>query len=172
MPRQPDYEPAPTRPEVAVAAEAAAPTAGRRRPLGLLGLLAGVLALVTVAQTPPGHSFLRLTGLVQPKAAYSALYFSDPGGLPATRPAGHVALNVPFSIHNASRSATSYRWTVQIVRGKKTRSAARGASEIAAGDTRAEDPMVTAQCPSGVLEVVVRLATPAESIHFRAVCGG
>ncbi|HLH59857.1 MAG TPA: hypothetical protein VKV33_11985, partial [Streptosporangiaceae bacterium] len=182
MPQQPDDgRIAPTRPQAIVAAEAgpsaeAGPLAARKGRrmgrAGLLGLLTGVLALVTVAQTPPGHSFLRLTGLAQPPAAYSALYFTNPGGLTTSLPSGHVSLNVPFAVHNASQSATSYRWTVQVVQGKKTHSAVRGASTIAAGGTKAEDPMVTALCPSGVLEVVVHLAKPAESISFRAVCGG
>ncbi len=158
--------------------EAGSPALGQgRRPgrvggTGLMGLLAGALALVTVAQTPPGHSFLRLTGLERPPAAYSALYFTDPGGLPTSLPSGHVSLNVPFAVHNASQSATRYRWTVQIVRGGKAHPAVRGASTIAAGGTKTVDPMVTALCQSGVLEVVVRLAAPAESVHFRAVCGG
>ncbi len=140
--------------------------------LRLLGPVVGVAALVTVAQTPPGHSLLRLTGLVKSPATYSALYFTDPGGLPATLPSGHVALNVSFAVHNASASANSYRWTVQVVRGTKAHPAASGTTTIAAGGTKAETRAVTALCPSGVLEVVVRLAALAESIHFRAVCGG
>lgn len=140
--------------------------------LRLLGPLVGLAALVTVAQTSPGHSLLRLTGLVQSPAAYSALYFTDPGGLPATLPSGHVALNVSFAVHNASASANSYRWTVQLVQGTKTHLAARGTTAIPAGGTKAENRAVSTVCPRGVLEVVIRLATPAESIHFRAACGG
>jgi hypothetical protein len=138
----------------------------------LLGTLVGLAAVATLAQTAPGHSLLRLTGLVQSPAAYSALYFSAPEGLPATLPSGHVALNVPFAVHNASPAANSYRWTVQVVQGKQAHAAASGTTTIPAGGTKAENPAVTALCPSGVLEVVVRLAAPAESIHFRAVCGG
>jgi hypothetical protein len=142
------------------------------RLLRLLGPLVGVAALVTVAQTSPGHSLLRLTGLVQSPAAYSALYFTDPGGLPARLPAGHVTLNLSFAVHNASASANSYRWTVQLVRGTKAHLAASGTTAIPADGTKAENPVVSTVCPSGVLEVVVRLAAPAESIHFRASCGG
>jgi hypothetical protein len=140
--------------------------------LRLLGPLVGLAALVTVAQTPPGHSLLRLTGLVQSPVAYSALYFTDPGGLSATLPSGHVALNVSFAIHNASQSVNSYHWTVQLVQGKKAQPAASGTTTIPSGGTRAETRAVTTLCPSGVLEVVVHLAAPAESIHFRAACGG
>jgi hypothetical protein len=140
--------------------------------LRLVGPLVGLAALVTVAQTPPGHSLLHLTGLVQSPAAYSALYFTDPGGLPATLPSGHVALNVSFAVHNASASANSYRWTVQLVQGTKAHLAVSGTTAIPAGGTKAENRAVSTVCPSGVLEVVVRLAAPAESIHFRAACGG
>jgi hypothetical protein len=156
----------PTRPEAKV------PEVRPRRLLRLLGPLVGLAVLVMLAQTPPGHSLLRLTGLVQSPAAYSALYFTDPGGLPATLPSGHVALNVSFAVHNASQSANSYRWTVQVAHGKKTHPAAGGTVTIPAGGTKAENRPVIAFCPSGVLDVVVRLAAPAESIHFRAVCGG
>ena len=155
-----------------VDAGADAPAIRRGRVLRLLGPLAAVVALVTVAQTPPGHSLLRLAGLEKAPPAYSALYFTDPGGLPATLPSGHVALNVSFAVHNASQSANSYQWAVQVVQGKKIHPAARGTTTIPAGGTKAENRAVTALCPSGVLEVVVRLAAPAESIHFRAVCGG
>jgi hypothetical protein len=138
----------------------------------LLAPLLGLAAAITLAQTPAGHSVLRLTGLEQSPTAYSALYFTDPGGLPATLPSGHVALNVSFTVHNASQHANSYQWTVQLVQGEKTQSAASGTLAIPAGGTRAENSPVTALCPSGALEVVVRLAAPAESIHFRAACGG
>lgn len=153
--------------------EPKAPESGSRRLLPrLLASILGLAVLVTLAQTPAGHSVLRLTGLGQSPTAYSALYFTDPGGLPKTLPSGHVALNVSFTIHNAAQSANSYRWTVQLVRGKKTQPAASGTLTIPAGGTRAENRPVVTLCPSGVLEVVVRLAAPAESIHFTAACGG
>jgi hypothetical protein len=171
-PTRPEVRVSPTRPEARVPSRVKAPQVRPRRLLRLLGPLVGLTALVTLAQTPPGHSLLRLTGLVQSPAAYSALYFIDPGGLPATLPSGHVALNVSFAVHNASQSPNSYRWTVQVVQGRKTHPAASGTVTIPAAGTKAENRSVTAFCPSGVLEVVVRLATPAESIHFRAVCRG
>jgi hypothetical protein len=141
-------------------------------PTRLLASILGLAVLVTLAQTPAGRSVLRLTGLEQPPTAYSALYFTDPSGLPTTLPSGHVALNVSFTVHNASQHANGYRWTVQLVQGKKTQSAASGTLTIPAGGTQAENRPVAALCPSGVLEVVVRLAAPAESIHFTAACGG
>jgi len=142
------------------------------RPLGLLTLL-GVLALLTgLAQTPPGHSVLRDTGLVGSPATYTSLYFTDPAGLPSTVPSGHVALTVSFSVHNSSSASDSYQWTIQVVHGSQRTQAARGTLTVPPGGTRPQNSDLDTLCPSGDLEVVVRLASPAESIDFRAACGG
>lgn len=134
--------------------------------------LLGLVAAIALAQTPPGHSLLRLAGLVKPPASYSALYFTDPAGLPATLPSGHVAVNVSFAVRNAAQSANSYRWTVELMHGGKRLSTASGTMTVPAGGTEAEKKPMTTVCRSGVLDVIVRLAAPAESIHFKAVCGG
>lgn len=142
------------------------------RPFGLLTLF-GVLALLAgLAQTPPGHSVLRDTGLVGSSSSYTSLYFSDPGGLPSTVPSGHVALPVSFSVHNASSSSSSYQWTIQVVHGGRQTQAATGTLTVPAGGTTPENSQVAAFCPSGELLVVVRIAAPAQSIDFRAACGG
>jgi hypothetical protein len=142
------------------------------RPLGLLTLLGVLALLVGVAQTPPGHSVLRDTGLVGSPPVYTSLYFTDPGGLPSTVPSGHVALTVSFSVHNASSSPNSYQWTIQVVRGNQQTPAASGTLTVPPGGTRPENSDLAAFCPSGDLQVVVRLAAPAESIDFRAACSG
>jgi hypothetical protein len=135
--------------------------------------LFGVLALlVGLAQTPPGYSLLRDTGLVGPAPSYTSLYFSDPGGLPSTVPSGHVALTVPFSVHNASSSSASYQWAIQVVHGNQRTTAASGTLTVPARGTTPESSQIAALCPSGELQVVVRLAAPAESIDFRAACDG
>lgn len=142
------------------------------RPLGLLTLLGVIALLAGLFQTPPGYSLLRDTGLAGPAPVYTSLYFSDPGGLPASVPSGHVALTVSFSVHNASTSANSYQWTIQMVHGKQRAQAAGGKLAVPAGGTKTENSPVAAFCASGELQVVVRLAAPAESIDFRAACGG
>lgn len=145
------------------------PRGGRR---GLLGLLAGLAMLVALAQTPPGHSLMRLTGLATAPAQYTSLYFTDPGGLPASVPAGHVGLKVSFAVHNAAQSAGSYQWTITLQHGSKTDPAATGTVSVPAGGTATESTPVSTLCRSGTLEVTVRLAAPAESIHFKAACDG
>ena len=138
--------------------------------------LFGVLALlVGLAQTPPGYSLLRDTGLVGSPPSYTSLYFSDPGGLPSTVPSGHVALMVSFSVHNASSSSGNYHWTIQtiqLVHGNQQTQAASGTLTVPPGGTTRENSQVAAFCPNGELQVVVRLAAPAQSIDFRAACGG
>jgi hypothetical protein len=142
------------------------------RPFGLLTLFGVLALLVGLAQTPPGHSLLRDTGLVGSAPSYTSLSFSDPGGLPTTVPSGHVALTVTFSVHNASSSSSDYQWTIQVVHGKQRTQAASGTLTVPPGGTTPESSPIAALCPSGELEVVVRLAAPAESIDFRAACGG
>ena len=143
----------------------------------LLGLIAGVVVVAGLAQSPPGHSLMRLTGLTKAPVAYAALYFTDPGGLPSTVPSGHVQLSVSFAVHNAAQSAGSYKWTIQLVHGARTAATTSGTTSVAGGGTKAESRTMTTLCQSGTLEVIVRLAVPAESvpaesIHFRATCNG
>lgn len=152
--------------------EAPAEQAGATRLLRLFGLIAAAVLLIGLAQTPPGHSLLRLTGLARPQTSYSALSFTEAGGLPAKVASGHVGLNVSFAVHNATASSNTYRWTVEVVHGKTTRSAAEGTVTIPQGGTTTQTRRVSVLCRTGTLEVVVRLAAPAESIHFRAACGG
>jgi hypothetical protein len=140
--------------------------------LRLFSLVAGIAVLAALAQTPPGRSLLRQTGLAQSPAPYSALYFTDPRGLPATVPSGHVGLDISFAVHNATRSGNAYQWTVQVVEATKTQIAAEGTMTIPAGGTRQRNTLVSVLCPSGTLEVVVRLAAPAESIDYQASCDG
>ena len=144
----------------------------RRRMLSTLGLVAALAVIVALAQTSPGHSLMRLTGLTKAPAGYTALSFTNTGGLPATVPEGHVGLDVSFTIHNATQSAATYRWAVRLVHGSKSQSGARGTVTVDAGDAKAENTPVSTVCDSGTLEVIVTLTAPSESIHFRTACGG
>jgi hypothetical protein len=167
----------PTRPQPQLTDDDKPPQSPRgmrriRRMQGPLGVLAGLVVVVVLAQTPPGHTLMRLTGLTKAPAAYTALYFPDPGGLPSTVPSGHVQLNVSFAIHNATQSADSYKWTVQFLHGSKTAATDTGTTSVPSGGTKAETRSVNTLCQSGTLEVTVRLAAPAESIHFKATCNG
>jgi hypothetical protein len=140
--------------------------------LRLLGVLAGLVVVVALAQTPPGRSLMRLTGLAKAPTSFTSLYFSDPGGLPDTVPSGHAALSVSFDVQNEAQSASSYSWAVRLQQGSKSQLAAQGTVSVPAGGTKTENQSVSTICTSGTLEVIVSLASPAESIHFRAACSG
>ena len=111
-------------------------------------------------------------GIAGPPTSYSALYFTNPAGLPSTMPSGRAGLDFSFAIHNATQSANGYRWTIQSVQGAKTLPVGHGVVTVPASGTRTERAAIKVVCPTGTLEIVVRLASPAESIDFRAACGG
>ena len=148
------------------------PTGARRRMLSTLSLVGALVLIVALAQTSPGHSLMRLTGLTKAPTAYTALSFTNTGGLPTTVPEGHVGLDVSFTIDNATQSAAAYRWTVRLVHGSKSQESAHGTVSVDANGSKAETTPVSTICDSGTLEVIVALTTPSESIHFRATCGG
>lgn len=148
------------------------PSGARRRMLTALATGAALVVLVALAQTSPGHSLMRLTGLAKAPAGYTALSFTNTGGLPSSVPEGHVGLNVSFTIHNATQSADTYRWAVRLVHGSKSQAGAHGTATVPAGGAKAENPAVSTVCDSGTLEVIVTLTAPSESIHFRTACGG
>jgi hypothetical protein len=157
---------------VAGATEGPAPLNARRRMLSTLSLVGVLVVIVALAQTSPGQSLMRLTGLAKAPAAYTALSFTDTDGLPTTVPEGHVGLDVSFTIHNATQSADTYRWAVRLVHGSKSQAGTHGTVTVDAGGTKGENTPVSTVCDSGTLEVIVTLTAPSESIHFRAACGG
>ena len=136
----------------------------------LLSIVAAVLICVGLAQTQPGHALLRDTGLYETPAVYTELTFNEPGALPSAlkKPSGTV--KVSFGIHNVSYTARSYHWSIQLVHAGKSRVEASGAVETPAQDRTGVTRSVAAACVGGRLQVVVRLASPAESISFWVTC--
>jgi hypothetical protein len=135
-------------------------------------LASALIALVLLAQTGPGHSLMRAAGLTTPAQAYTALSFTDPGGLIANLPSGHIAVTAPFTIANNSATTSTYRWSLLLVRGGATLRTTTGQTTVAPGGSAQVSPEAQALCPSGRLKVVVRLAEPAQAIDFWADCGG
>jgi hypothetical protein len=136
----------------------------------LLSVVAVVLICVSLAQTQPGHVLLRDTGLYETPAVYTELMFSEPEALPSAleKPSGNV--KVSFGIHNVSDASRSYQWSIVFVHAGKSQVKASGVVQTPPqgliGITRS---LVTA-CVGGRLQVVVRLANPAESISFWMTC--
>jgi hypothetical protein len=138
--------------------------------LPLLSVVAAVLICVGLAQTKPGHVLLRDTGLYETPAVYTELSFSDPGALKSAleRPNGNV--QVSFGIHNVSYAPRSYQWSIQFVQAGKRQVKASGAARTPAQGRTGITRSVVAACIGGRLHVVVRLASPAESIGFWMTC--
>lgn len=141
-----------------------------RWPRGLLVLAVLGLMVVAFAQTSSGRDFLRVAGLAQPPAAYTALYFTNSQRLPTSLPAGRVEVPVSFAVQNSSPQAKTYHWKVEVENGKNTAQSG-GQLSVLGGATAVETKSVKAVCASrGGLLITVTLAGTAESISYRVVC--
>lgn len=136
--------------------------------LGSFGVLA--LLCVGLAQTGPGHSVLRDVGLYEVPASYTELTFSSSGELPSALTKSGTSVKVSFGIHNVSDTPHSYDWTITLVHSGVSEVKASGTAPTPAQGRAAVTRSVAASCDSGQLEVVVRLASPAESISFWMTC--
>ena len=136
----------------------------------LLSVVAAALICVGLAQTQPGHVLLRDTGLYATPTVYTALAFNDPGALPSALEKPNGTVEVSFGIHNVSYAARSYQWSIQLVHAGKNRVEASGTAHTPAQGSTGVARLVAAACVGGRLQVVVRLASPAESISFWVTC--
>jgi hypothetical protein len=136
----------------------------------LLSVFAAVLICVGLAQTQPGHALLRDTGLYETPAVYTELTFNEPGALPSALERPNGTVKVSFGIHNVSYAARSYQWSIHLVHAGKNRVVASGAAQTPAQGRTGVTRSVAAACVGGRFQVVVRLASPAESISFWVTC--
>jgi hypothetical protein len=134
-----------------------------------LVLVVVVAFAVEIAQTSPGHALLQKAGLVK-APNYTALSFVQPQLLPTQLPARHSSVNVSFVIRNATASPHAYNWQVQLVRGKRTTSAASARTLVPAGASTIVANTIRTSCVGGKIDFVIKLAVPAESINFRSAC--
>jgi hypothetical protein len=133
-------------------------------------LAVAILACVGLAQTQQGHVVLSDVGLYETPAANTALAFSEPGALPSALEKPNGAVKVSFGIHNASDDPRSYQWSVVFVRLGETQVKASGSVLTPAQGQTVVTRSLAAACVGGRLQVVVRLASPAESISFWMSC--
>jgi hypothetical protein len=136
----------------------------------LLLLIAIVLCCTGLAQTSQGHVLLRDAGLYETPATYTELAFSDPQALPSSlvKPSGNVT--VSFGIHNVSDAPRSYDWSIVLAHSGKSQVQASGTVLTSPYGRTTVTKSVVAECVGGQLQVVVRLASPAESISFWMTC--
>jgi hypothetical protein len=140
---------------------------GRWSPLLLVIL---VLLCAGVAQTSPGHSILTGLGVTATPPSYTELSFTMPDGLQETVGAVQAPITVSFGIHNVSKSPKDYHWSAVAVHDGTNEGSVSGAVTVAAQGRTSVTGNIQATCPSGRDQVVVRLASPAESINFWVTC--
>lgn len=140
---------------------------GHWRPV-LLAVI--ILACVGFAQTSQGHAVLATAGLYEEPATYTELAFTTPGALPSTLPTSNASVKVSFGIHNVSSGQRSYNWSIETVHLGVSQVKASGAVLTAAQAQAVVTRSVVPACTSGRVEIVVRLASPAESIIFWMTC--
>lgn len=136
-----------------------------------LVLLGALIALCAgLAQTSQGHVLLSHVGLYEQPASYTGLAFITPGDLPSALPSPNSPVNVSFSIHNASGSAHAYQWSVVLKKASQSRVKASGTAIAPAQGRATITRSVVMACVGGRIQVLVRLASPAESIDFWMTC--
>lgn len=132
----------------------------------LVGLLA---ASAVVAQTASGQGLLRDMGLSQ-APSFTELAFSHPQNLPTRLRSEHASINVSFGIHNVSDSSRTYSWSIATLSSGQNHPKAAGVVRLPAQGNATVDKSLRLSCVQGRLQVVVRLASPAESIDFWVAC--
>ena len=129
-----------------------------------------VVACAGLAQTGTGHAVLREAGLLQAQPDYTALAFTYPQSLPRQLRSEHASIDVSFGIHNITGSPRTYRWSIMLVRSGRTQLNFAGVLRIPDKGSSTVDRNIETSCVGGRLQVVVRLASPAESIDFWTAC--
>ncbi|WP_067482141.1 hypothetical protein [Actinomadura hibisca] len=147
--------------------------AARRRPY--IVLLAAVLVLGGLSQTPPGQALLRAAGVAGATETYSELAFADPPNLPRELVSGAELPPVTFHVRNATGQRRAYTWSLGLTAGQpgKAEAAARplakGETTLADGGSAEITPRVRVVCRPGPLTVAVRLDA-RRAISFQAEC--
>jgi hypothetical protein len=133
-------------------------------------LVAAVLACAGLAQTQQGHVLLRNVGLYETPTAYTELAFSQPGDLPSALTRPDASVKVSFRIHNVSADPRAYKWSIVLVQTGKSQVKASGTVQAPAQGRTSITRSVAAACVGGRVQVLVKLASPAESISFWMTC--
>jgi hypothetical protein len=136
----------------------------------LVLLVVMVLLCVGLAQTNQGHVLLSDVGLYEQPASYAELTFTAPGDLPSALPSSNSPIDVSFSIHNVSGAASAYQWSVILTKTGQSHVKASGTATAPAQGRVTVTKSVAMACVGGRLQVLVRLARPAESVDFWVTC--
>ena len=129
-----------------------------------------VVLCAGLAQTSPGHSVLADMGLYETAPSYTELAFTDAGSLQNFVTAERASVSVSFGISNVSGATRAYRWSIVAVHEGTSKRAASGDVIVPAQGRAAVAESVRVTCPAGRDQMVVQLASPAESINFWVAC--
>lgn len=132
-------------------------------------LVAVLSASAAVAQTSVGSSLLQVAGLFQSSASYTSLAFADPQKLPEQLTSPRATIPVSFVIKNASDTSRTYGWSVLLTHTGHSKRLS-GYTSIGAGKESTVRRVLRFSCVGGRFHVVVKLATPTESIGFWTDC--
>lgn len=137
---------------------------------GSLVLMALVALCAGLAQSGTGHALLGDVGLYEVPPSYTELAFSSAGNLPSQLRSERAPIEVAFSIHNVSGASQAYNWSIALSHSGQAHVKASGIVNVPAQGLAKVTKTVVMACVGGRLQVVVRLASPAESIDFWVTC--
>lgn len=141
-----------------------------RRWRGTVSLVAIVILIVAIAQTSIGHAILRRVGLSEQPTNYTSLAFTQPQSLPEQLSSRRTEIGVSFIIHNADEARHNYNWSMLLFQTGHTRRVASGKVSVPPGNGAAITQSARFLCAQGRVQVIVRLAYPAESIDAWMSC--
>jgi hypothetical protein len=136
----------------------------------LVLLVVLVLLCAGFAQTSQGHVLLGDVGLYEQPASYAELTFTTPSDLPSALPKPNSPIDVSFSIHNVSGAARAYQWSIVLAKSGQSHVKASGSATAPPQGRVTVTKSVEMVCVGGRLQVLVRLASPAESVDFWVTC--
>jgi hypothetical protein len=142
---------------------------GRR--LALWASIVVVVALATgLAQTETGHSILQKIGVYGPTANYTSLAFANPQSLPTHVSSASTRMRMSFDLANSSADPRSYSWSIIFEQAERDSRLATGEISVSAGNRVMVARTVKVSCVKGRVRMVVKIASPAESIDFWMTC--
>jgi hypothetical protein len=135
-----------------------------------IALTLALVVAVGIGQTVVGHTVLRKVGLIEEPTGYTSLAFLHPQSLPERLPAERASVATSFVIHNTGTASRDYRWSMHLVRSGQDRVVAAGSTRVAGRGEATILRSATISCTRGHVEIVVKLARPAEAIDALAAC--
>jgi hypothetical protein len=145
-------------------------SAGGKRLILWMSIVAVVMLTAGIVQTGVGRSFLQKIGLYEAPASYTSLAFTNPQSLPTHLSSAHTRMKMSFDLANTSADSRSYHWSIILERAGRDHRLAAGEISVPAGDRVTVARAVKVSCVNGRASMMVKVAAPAESIDFWMAC--